>query len=109
MGRNIKFEEGIVKIFGDAYSDAVIDALPNDFDVIIDDGPHTLESMIAFLKRYSTKVRSGGLVVIEDIQSTDWLPVLMEAVPDHLRSRTKTFDLRYVNMRYDDIVLVIEV
>lgn len=109
MGRIIKFENNIIKIFGDAYSDAVIDALPNDFDIIIDDGPHTLESMITFLKRYSFKVRSGGVVVIEDIQSIDWIPKLMEAVPAHLVDKTKVLDLRHVNMRYDDIVLLIEV
>ena len=36
----------------DAYSYKALDQLPNDFDVIIDDGSHTLESMTFVMKEY---------------------------------------------------------
>jgi hypothetical protein len=36
----------------DAYSYKALDQLPNDFDVIIDDGSHTLESMTFVIKEY---------------------------------------------------------
>lgn len=64
--------------FKDAYrKDSVEMFEPNTFDIVIDDGPHTLESMIFFCKNYFHLVKPGGVFVIEDIIDINWTPILI--------------------------------
>lgn len=46
------------------------------FDIIIDDGPHSLESMKIFIELYFNKLNKNGLLIIEDIVSADWIEEL---------------------------------
>jgi hypothetical protein len=48
-----------------------------------------------------------GILIIEDVQSMDWLDELKNAVPEDLKKYVSTYDLRYIKNRYDDIVFVI--
>ena len=77
------------------------------FDILIDDGPHTIESMITFIKMYSSILADKGIMVIEDVQTLDWIPQLINAVPDHLKLYVEVYDLRYIKGRWDDILFVI--
>lgn len=57
-------------IIDDAYSEECVNSssIPNNFfDYIIDDGPHTLESQLNFVKLYLPKLKKGGMLIIEDI------------------------------------------
>lgn len=65
---------------GDAYTEATV-AAPGTFDIIIDDGPHTLESQLAAVRLYAPRLRPGGMLVIEDVQSPDWIAALAAVVP----------------------------
>lgn len=76
-------------------------------DFVIDDGPHTLMSMIQFIKLYSQIMTDDGILIIEDVQSWDWIDVLKKMVPDHLKQYIEVYDLRHIKNRYDDIVFVI--
>jgi cephalosporin hydroxylase len=78
------------------------------FDFMLDDGPHTLESMKQFIKLYSRLMTDDGILIIEDVQSWDWIEVLKNEVPDHLKPYIKTYDLRPNKNRYDDIVFTID-
>jgi cephalosporin hydroxylase len=78
------------------------------FDVMIDDGPHTLESMIQFIKLYSQLMTDDGILIIEDVQSIEWIDKLINAVPENLKSYIKWYDLRKNKNRYDDIVFTID-
>jgi len=78
------------------------------FDFILDDGPHTLESMIQFIKLYSQIMTSDGILIIEDVQSWDWISILKNEVPENLKKFIKVYDLRHVKGRYDDIVFTID-
>jgi hypothetical protein len=78
------------------------------FDFMLDDGPHTLVSMMRFIKLYSNIMTDDGILIIEDIQSWDWIDQLKESVPDHLKKYIKTYDLRTNKNRYDDIVFTID-
>jgi cephalosporin hydroxylase len=78
------------------------------FDVMIDDGPHTLESMLKFIRLYSKLMTDNGILIIEDIQSWDWIKILTNIVPFHLRKFIKVYDLRKNKDRYDDIVFTID-
>jgi cephalosporin hydroxylase len=39
------------------------------FDMVLDDGPHTLESMIKFIEFYSQILADDGILIIEDVQT----------------------------------------
>lgn len=78
------------------------------FDYILDDGPHTLESMIKCIQLYSELLTDDGILIIEDVQEIEWLDVLGDAVPDDLKKFIKTYDLRQIKNRYDDIVFTID-
>jgi len=78
------------------------------FDFMLDDGPHTLESMVQFIRLYSKLMTKDGIMIIEDIPSWDWIKILTVEVPENLRPFVKSYDLRDVKGRYDDIVFVID-
>lgn len=78
------------------------------FDVLLDDGPHTLESQEKFLKLYSPLLSENGILIIEDIQKIEWLEYLKNKTPEHLKQYVRTYDLRKNKGRYDDIVFTID-
>ena len=78
------------------------------FDFMLDDGPHTLESMKAFIKLYSQIMTDDGILIIEDVQSWDWIDILKIEVPENLKQFIKVYDLRKNKNRYDDIVFTID-
>ena len=78
------------------------------FDFMLDDGPHTLESMIQFIKLYSQLLTEDGILIIEDVQNWGWIMMLKAFVPDDLKKFVKVYDLRENKNRYDDIVFTID-
>ena len=110
---------------GIKYNDKIIlhtsiDAYNNDFfinnflnknikcDFILDDGPHSLESMKQFIRLYSQIMTDDGILIIEDVQSWDWIDILKNEVPENLKQFIKIYDLRHNKNRYDDIVFTID-
>jgi len=79
-----------------------------NFDFMIDDGPHSLESMIQFIKLYSQIMTDDGIIIIEDVQSWIWIDILTTTTPEHLKKYIKVYDLRSNKNRYDDIVFTID-
>jgi len=61
---------------------------------MLDDGPHTISSMIKYIKFYTQLMTNDGILIIEDIQSIDWIPTLKKVVPDNLKQYIKVYDLR---------------
>ena len=49
-----------------------------------------------------------GILIIEDVQSWDWIDILIKQVPEHLKKFIKIYDLRSNKNRYDDIVFIID-
>ena len=78
------------------------------YDFMLDDGPHTLESMQQFIKLYSQIMADDGILIVEDVQSWDWIDILKNEVPEHLKQFIKIYDLRANKNRYDDIVFTID-
>lgn len=77
--QSVENEPRINHIVGDAYTKEFCNQFNKDyFDIIIDDGPHTLESFIFLIDNYISKLRGGGLMVIEDIIHPDWTIVLSD-------------------------------
>jgi hypothetical protein len=78
------------------------------FDFMLDDGPHSLESMKMFIKLYSSLMTDDGILIIEDVQDFDWIDILKKEVPSILQPFIKVYDLRSNKNRYDDIVFTID-
>jgi len=77
-------------------------------DFMLDDGPHTLESMKKFINLYTQILKDDGILIIEDVQSWDWIDILKNEVPEHLKKYIKVYDLRMNKDRYDDIVFTVD-
>ena len=101
----------ILDISHDAYNESFFkDNFLNKnikFDFILDDGPHTLESMKQCIILYSQIMTENGILIIEDVQSIDWIDKLKDVTPEHLKQYIHVYDLRNNKGRYDDIVFVI--
>ena len=57
--------------FLDAYLEKTINFISNkygQFDIIIDDGPHTWESQEFFLKNYNRLLKDNGVLICEDVE-----------------------------------------
>lgn len=78
------------------------------FDFLLDDGPHTLDSMVRFIQLYSQVMKEDGILIIEDVQAWEWMDILRQAVPDSLKMYVRIYDLRSVKGRYDDLVFTID-
>ena len=96
-------------LFEDAYTEEaaakVKKLASNGIDFIIDDGPHTLDSQCKFLSLYLPLLAQGGMAVIEDVQSPEWVKALEQHVPEEFT--TEEIDLRSVKGRYDDLVFAV--
>lgn len=58
--------EKIKIICGNAYESQTLTDLP-EFDIIIDDGPHTLSTQMKCIQLYLSKLKPNGIMFIEDI------------------------------------------
>ena len=85
----VEGKERIIPMYKNAYtSETVQDLSAEPFDVIIDDGPHTFESMVFFLTNYLPLVASGGILVLEDIVDTSWTPELLKLIDPNVGTVT---------------------
>lgn len=80
---------------------------PTGFDIIVDDGPHSLESQIFVLNFYLPLLNHGGILVIEDIQEIIGAEVLKTLVTSS-EYQIEIIDLRHVKGRWDDILFVVK-
>lgn len=78
IDRDILFEEDRIRTFYCNQLDAEVirnlwsqPALQAPMDIIIDDGLHTFEGNVSFLKGSLAQIRPGGMYVVEDINQGD--------------------------------------
>jgi hypothetical protein len=99
-------DERITQLIANAYTESTVNLLDENFDIIIDDGPHSGESQKLCIELYLEKLKDGGIMIIEDISGTEVLDGLISCIPNGLEF--KVFDLRHLKNRWDDLVLVIK-
>jgi hypothetical protein len=78
------------------------------FALMIDDGSHRAEDIIASFVLWGHRLENGGFYVIEDI-TQDVLPLLMAVLTPlgkKLNIQWEVLDLRHVKNRWDDIMIV---
>ena len=88
-------------IKSDAYLPGLTDMLPN-FDIIIDDGPHTKDSHLKCLDLYLPKLNPGGILIIEDIDDIEWIEDYKAKIPEGFTHSTIDTDrsLEYNNLLF---------
>lgn len=91
----------------DAYDLGFVEKLASKkYDLIVDDGPHTLESMIFFVQHYVPLLSDIGVLVVEDIPELDWTQILQSHISQEYSA--EVHDLRKTKDRFDDILLVVK-
>jgi hypothetical protein len=96
--------KGVNIFWGDAYSKAVLDCYyDSEFDYIIDDGPHTIESNLFVINHWIKKLKPNGKIIIEDIQKLEWLDIFKKST----QYLSRVIDLRETKGRSDDIIFEI--
>jgi hypothetical protein len=94
-------------ICGDAYTNSFSKQFNYLFDIIIDDGPHSLTSQIEFIKLYLEKLNTDGVAVIEDIQNSyKDVFFLTKTIP--WKYGIEIYDFRKKSNSGDDFLLVIK-
>jgi len=92
-------------IYGDAYTVDFLMGLGN-FDVIIDDGPHSLSSQIFTIQNYLKLLNPGGFLFIEDIiGGKPFIDKLLSNILGKKNLQCKVFDLRRKSDSHDSIVI----
>lgn len=89
--------------FQNGYSKSFADSLPN-FDIIIDDGPHTMDSQADCLRLYIDKLNPGGILVIEDIAAIEFTNTYKQLVGN---LEYQIIDTRTKYNRYDNIMFIV--
>jgi len=74
------------------------------FDVMIDDGPHTLESMLIFVQNYLPLLSDNGILIVEDISQDNFLAPLLMAISPHMRKYATVHDLHRQKILVIDLV-----
>lgn len=91
------------------YDPSFIDVIKDiKFDFVLNNGPHKLETIKQFIEIYLPLIKDDGILVIENIPDINWLDELKDSLPDNLKKIIKTYDLRSIKNRYDDIIFVID-
>lgn len=95
--------ENVKIIIGDAYAPSLF---PLDyFDLIIDDGPHTLLSQISALS-FIKNLSAAGLLIIEDVpQVARRLSILKSKLPEADREFIGAVSFYHNSGRYDDSII----
>lgn len=96
----------IKTIIQNGYRDEITSNLPL-FDIIIDDGPHTVESQKKFINNYFKKLNKNGKLIIEDIFGSYNLNELLKEA-SKFSSNIKIIDLRDKTKTEDSIILEIQ-
>jgi hypothetical protein len=95
----------ITAYFEDAYRAEFINKLPM-LDIVIDDGPHTLESQLSCINMYGSKIKPGGMLIIEDIIDINNANKLVEKA-NSLGYKNQLFDSSELTDNHDNIILAI--
>jgi cephalosporin hydroxylase len=96
-------------IIADGYDKSVVYThKDNSYDYIIDDGPHSIESMKIAIELWMPKVKKGGKLIIEDVQSVEWFEELASHAKKFGYEKYRTFDFRENKLRSDDLIFELE-
>jgi SAM-dependent methyltransferase len=76
------------------------------FDYIIDDGSHLVNDQLFVVEHWVDKLKVGGKIIIEDIQSDEITNQLCD-LAEKLGRNYRVVDMRYYSNRWDDVIFEI--
>jgi hypothetical protein len=96
-------------IEADGFADSTVSMFEdNTFDFIIEDGPHTLESQIFAATKWPAKLKSGGVLIMEDLQNPDSDVKAIAEQTKHMKDvQILFYDFRSKSRRHDDVIIEI--
>ena len=68
-------------------------------DYIIDDGSHSLTDQIAAIELFLPKIKPNGKMIIEDIRSISYVPLLIDSINKEHSYEWNLYDLRHIGGR----------
>ena len=92
----------------DAYNKDNIKKINSKFDIIIDDGPHTLVSQLYASKYYTPLLKNNGKLIIEDIQKFGKFSIFFYLFHLNFKFKLSIYDFRYHKPGSDNLLIVIE-
>ena len=91
----------------DAYSKKVSKSIRQNFDIIIDDGPHTLKSQIKAISYYFPKLKKNGYLIIEDILK-GYISCFFLSIRAPINCKIKVHNFRKHKPGRDNMLFVIQ-
>jgi 23S rRNA U2552 (ribose-2'-O)-methylase RlmE/FtsJ len=73
------------------------------FDIIIDDGPHTYESFEYIISNYYSKIKEGGILIVEDVINPSWVEPLLELSKSIGYTKSEKFNMSG-KQKYEDLL-----
>jgi hypothetical protein len=110
LGPNIEWisRSNVKTLNANAYSSEVAGNISKKFDIIIDDGPHSLATQKSALQFYLPKLKPNGVLVIEDIQSIGRLCFFRFCFLIPLQFSIRVLDFRSEGKGDDDFLFIVE-
>ena len=88
----------------DMYSQKALDLFQDSyFDIIIDDGMHTYESFVYVIEKYYSKIKDGGILIVEDVIDPEWVSPLVDLSKSIGYSKSESFNMSGVQ-KYEDLL-----
>jgi 23S rRNA U2552 (ribose-2'-O)-methylase RlmE/FtsJ len=86
--------ENTICYLGDMYAQESLNLFEDSyFDIVIDDGPHTYESFEMVISKYYSKLKDGGVLVVEDIINNEWVSPLLDLAKSLGYSKGEAFNM----------------
>ena len=79
---------GSESIFGDGYAAGTWNGVPEDFDLIVDDGSHRIKDMLRGIQVFLAHLKAGGVLMFEDVSSEEDVAELLRRLPGAVCHRT---------------------
>lgn len=86
------YSQDALNLFEDSY-----------FDIVIDDGPHTYESFVSVITKYYSKIKDGGILIVEDVIVPSWVKPLIELSKSTGYSKSESFNMSG-KQKYEDLL-----
>lgn len=98
-----KYEKDRIRIVvGNASKPDILEHVPDNIDLVIDDGSHEIDDVASTLELFYNRLHDNGLYIVEDVQNLSlWIRRLSSR--EHM---PQIIDLRRIKNRYDDILLI---
>lgn len=75
------------------------------YDIILDDGIHTKNTIDFYMSNYTDWLTSDGIIIIEDVW--EWIELLKTLTPNHLKQHIEIYNILDFKNKLDDAIFVI--